>query len=155
MKDSATLPVTTTTSCRLLSQPAAPTKPNENIHNSEFRMSESGISDSRSTSPKPSFGSFLQHNRPSSMFSILRNKSKPNSTLTTAATPKKGKDVIDPMDGKTKACDRAKTFETFVDGEQLRADPGVAEQVGTTSDVKRGLRKVRGWFGKKKGDEER
>ncbi|KAL1605308.1 hypothetical protein SLS60_004856 [Paraconiothyrium brasiliense] len=156
MKDSVTSPAPTTTPIRLMSQPAALTEPSNNTNISESRKSESGISDSRSTSPKPSFGSFLQHNRPSSMFSILRNKSKPDSIPTIATTsPKREKDAIDSIDGKTKACDRAKTFETFVDGEQLKTDSKATEQLGATRDVKNGLRKVKRWFGKKKEDEER
>lgn len=57
---------------------------------------------------------------------------------------------INPVDGKTMACDRAKTFETFVEGGRLTADLGVTEAVGSSGDVRRGLGRVRGWFGRRK-----
>ena len=58
------------------------------------------------------------------------------------------KDEIDPVDGKTKTCNRTKTFETFVDGGQMSADPGQAEKIGPGHDVRKGLGKIKGMFGK-------
>lgn len=61
----------------------------------------------------------------------------------------KDKHGVDPADGKTRACDRTRTFDTFVDGEQF----GVAratERVGHTAELLRGLKGL--WkkvFGKK------
>ncbi|KAF9737822.1 hypothetical protein PMIN06_008401 [Paraphaeosphaeria minitans] len=118
----------------------------------------------------PSFGSFISHNQPSSMFAVFSKGQDTHSNqvafspvsspakkdtakaapTSESVSPRKAGAQIDPVDGKTKMCDRAKTFETFVDGGRLTADLGVTEAVGSSSDVRRGLGKLREWFGRRK-----
>ncbi|KAK7189125.1 uncharacterized protein CC84DRAFT_1177343 [Paraphaeosphaeria sporulosa] len=119
----------------------------------------------------PSFASFISHNQPSSMFALFskiqddqpeedesapatpptRDDTSKTSLPGRVASPKKATAQIDPVDGKTKTCDRGRTFETFVDVGKLTADLGVTEAVGSSSDARRGLGKVRGWVGRRKG----
>ncbi|KAF2446753.1 hypothetical protein P171DRAFT_482834 [Karstenula rhodostoma CBS 690.94] len=147
-------------------EPATPTKLQR-----EYRVSTASVPPADITTTLapvhdiPSFGSFISHNQPSSMFAVFsktKDTSSPaastpkkdqskTSPAAGAVTPKNAAAQIDPADGKTKTCNRAKTFETFVEGGKLTADLGVTEAVGSSSDVRRGLGKVRGWFGRRKG----
>jgi hypothetical protein len=62
----------------------------------------------------------------------------------------KDKHIVDPLDGKTKACNRTKTFDTFVDGQQLGV-AGEQKKTGHTWDLVRGLGKLRAKLGKDGG----
>jgi len=84
------------------------------------------------------------------MLNALRNKQKRYvSGDHTAGTALKDKYKIDPVDGKTKACDRAHTFDSFVGGNQHGA--GAAGEAEQDKDKKKGFGKWKGLFGKGKG----
>lgn len=53
------------------------------------------------------------------------------------------KHQIDPEDGKTRACDRARTFDTFVDGKKLTDGAGDTPPVGHSASLKRGFGKLK------------
>ena len=89
------------------------------------------------------------------MFGILRNKGHV-SPIKAAEAPslRKTKDEIDPVDGKTKACDRAMTFESFVERRQIGGEECMMEN-GQKRGVRKGLGKIKGCFGRHEGGERR
>jgi hypothetical protein len=82
------------------------------------------------------------------MFYFGRRKKTDGAGSDTGIKPAmKDKHHVDFRDGKTKACNRTKTFETFVDGARL----GVAteqKKTGHTWELARGLRRLIGRLGK-------
>lgn len=87
------------------------------------------------------------------MFGILKNKDRFSPRKTTTRPISEGPGgQIDPADGKTKGCDRAKTFETFIDKRKMGADHGKTEAIGATYDVKKGLGKLKRLFSNGKID---
>src|SRR5262245_15656497 len=100
-------------------------------------FSQSRISTSTASQDSPN------QYRQSAMFFFTRSKQKRHDSSVdgcdNAAT--KDKHKIDPEDGKTKACNRTKTFDTFINKEQM-AEAGSSENVGHTPEVSRGLKKL-------------
>ncbi|KAJ4297946.1 hypothetical protein N0V90_005845 [Kalmusia sp. IMI 367209] len=104
-------------------------KANENI-----RISISTTVDSPRESPRKA------------MVRFLLNKHKKSSVPTSSGktTPEKDKHKIDPTDGKTKGCDRTRTFESFIDSGKL-GEAGETEAISHMVDVMKRLKKI---FGK-------
>lgn len=122
---------------------------NYSLSSSQHSLAHSNNMKTRiSTSTTPSLHLETRHPH-SHMLEFLRKRRRtPRASVDTdTQNALKDKHRIDPRDGKTKACDRARTFDSFVEGDQL----GTAKQqkkMGHSWDVVRALQKVKAAFGK-------
>jgi len=78
------------------------------------------------------------------MFRFRRKRKNDGAAFDTGIpSATKDKHNIDPTDGKTMACNRAKTFDTFLDGERLGVDTE-QKKTGHTWELARGLGRLMG-----------
>lgn len=121
-------------------------------HSSSSRQLDAGPSTTAKVATSASSTSLDSETqrRLSPMLDFLRKKRNArNSGDNDVRTALKDKHKIDPTDGKTRACDRTRTFDTFVDGEQL-GEATQEKRAGHSWELFRALAKLKKVF--RKGD---